>query len=448
MIKKIFLLTLFVLFFLFPSVTTAQTRTTGAITGVVYQDLNSNNLRDSLRLEPGIPGWTVFVDQDWSYSADLNELSTQTLNGPFALGLVDGVYWLRRVPTGYHNVCVISETGWTSTLPGEANCREITLSSWEIETNENYGFVEKTGINFKIDVATNPLDDSVSFPIEIKQGEVVVQSLTMSDSDEPQVFTLEPGEYQVTQIIPEASGFGLYKGECLVNDEPWSPTALALETGDNVVCTFDYRKSWLEIDVVTTPSESPEVFFIKLLQGVTELDVFEMADSDTPKSYVLTPGEYEVIQTINPSSEFGLYSTTCWINNNDQPTAVLSLNPGDVARCLFDNRTGGKINVIAFHDLSGEGMQDIGEPYLEDWQFTLYFSNGCLVENYLKTSLDTDSNGFTAFKGLPAGEYSIAAALDAHPGWYVTTGECRSLSIDNADMVKEVGFGLAEILTP
>lgn len=56
---------------------------TGAIHGTKWHDLNANGVKDSG--EPGLPGWTIFLDQNQSGTLDAGERWTTTgANGDYA----------------------------------------------------------------------------------------------------------------------------------------------------------------------------------------------------------------------------------------------------------------------------------------------------------------------------------------------------------------------------
>jgi hypothetical protein len=82
---------------------------TVAITGTVYEDANANRRRDPG--EPGVGGWTVYLDADHDGAFDAGETSATTFAG--------GEYFLRAPAPGRNYVRVIVPDGWTRTAtPG------------------------------------------------------------------------------------------------------------------------------------------------------------------------------------------------------------------------------------------------------------------------------------------------------------------------------------------
>ena len=78
-----------------------------SISGVKWNDLNKNGLIDSG--EPGLPGWTIYVDSNQNSKRDAGEPSATTAaNGSYTIsGLLSGNYVVREVP----------QVGWTQTAP-------------------------------------------------------------------------------------------------------------------------------------------------------------------------------------------------------------------------------------------------------------------------------------------------------------------------------------------
>jgi len=193
--------------------------------------------------EPGLIDWKVFVDANYNDFADEGEISTQTLDGPLNPGVLDGVYWLRKVPTGMVRVCVVPQGNWLSTFPEQANCREINLSPLTIKTGVNFGYLEVQSGTLSIDVITTPSGATEIFEFELRQQDAVLQTAALADLDEPVSFTLDPGEYQLTQNLPENSTLYPYKATCLVDGVSTDPETITLNAGESVECVFDNRQS-------------------------------------------------------------------------------------------------------------------------------------------------------------------------------------------------------------
>lgn len=90
----------------------------GRLSGVVWFDADGDGQRGPNEL--GLPGWTVFVDEDDDEVVDPTE--------QWALTTADGNYALRELAAGSYAVRARTSDGWTSTAPA-AGVHRVTLSA-------------------------------------------------------------------------------------------------------------------------------------------------------------------------------------------------------------------------------------------------------------------------------------------------------------------------------
>ena len=81
-----------------------------SISGLQFNDLNGNGALDGG--EPGLAGWTVYLDLDHDHVLDGGEPST--LSGP------TGAFTLNNVPAGNYSLTQIVPAGWEQTYPTAA----------------------------------------------------------------------------------------------------------------------------------------------------------------------------------------------------------------------------------------------------------------------------------------------------------------------------------------
>ena len=108
---------------------TAAPAAHGAIVGAVCDDFNDNGRLDPG--EPGLQGWTVYLDDNGNSALDPSEARAITdANGNFSFtNLAAGTYTLREV----------LPTGWTQTLPGGATMSySIPLGTGAGADDENF----------------------------------------------------------------------------------------------------------------------------------------------------------------------------------------------------------------------------------------------------------------------------------------------------------------------
>ena len=80
---------------------------TGSISGMKYGDLNANGVKDPG--EPGLAGWTIFLDTDLDGQFDPGETSTLTQ--------ADGSYLFSDLAPGPYAVAEVPRSGWQQTFP-------------------------------------------------------------------------------------------------------------------------------------------------------------------------------------------------------------------------------------------------------------------------------------------------------------------------------------------
>lgn len=105
-----------------------NTTTTGSISGFVYNDLDGDGVKDTN--ESGVSGRTVFIDLDNDSALDANEKSTTTN--------ASGQYTLSSLSAGTYKVRTIKPSGWVQTFPTNNFGLNVTLSSGQNSTNNNF----------------------------------------------------------------------------------------------------------------------------------------------------------------------------------------------------------------------------------------------------------------------------------------------------------------------
>ncbi len=124
-----------------PPVITIQSRTTetgvdfgnfklGSISGQKFEDLNGNKHKDNG--EPGLAGWTIFIDANNNGKLDKYEPRTHTDS--------HGNYIFKRLKAGNYTIREVLQEGWIKTTP---NPPVITIQSRTTETGVDFG-------NFKL----------------------------------------------------------------------------------------------------------------------------------------------------------------------------------------------------------------------------------------------------------------------------------------------------------
>ncbi len=84
------------------------------------------------------------------------------------------------------------------------------------------------------------------------------------------------------------------------------------------------------------------------------------------------------------------------------------------------------ISGLKFHDINGNGLQDLGETGLPNWQFQLLDSSGVLIAD-----ATSDANGQYEFDNVLPGDYSLEEVLQS--GWTQTVAP-NAINLTNADL--------------
>ena len=84
---------------------------TGEIAGLKWNDINGDGVQDAN--EPGLEGWTIYLDDNQNGQLDASETSTTTD--------VNGEYRFTGLGAGTYTVAEVLQNGWEQTYPGSNN---------------------------------------------------------------------------------------------------------------------------------------------------------------------------------------------------------------------------------------------------------------------------------------------------------------------------------------
>ncbi|MEK7263672.1 MAG: FG-GAP-like repeat-containing protein [Bacteroidota bacterium] len=162
---------------------------TGSISGLVFNDLNGNGVRDNNDVT-GITNWRIYL------TGNVND-STFTDNlGKFNFGsLPSGTYYLRQVV----------QEGWYRTLPANTDTITISLSSAQNDTGRNFGnfkygvirgtkFSDADGDGVKDTLETGLANWSIAL-----SGTATQSTLTNAEGNY-EFYTLLAGDYTVSEV--------------------------------------------------------------------------------------------------------------------------------------------------------------------------------------------------------------------------------------------------------
>ena len=121
-----------------PAAADAQTVTPGgsAISGQKFSDLNGNGVKDAG--DPGLQGWTIYLDANANGRHDPGEQSTVTdTNGEYSFGGLNAATY---------RIDEVAQDGWVQTYP-TSSAHEVVLSEDQSIVDVDFGNLEAAGVS-------------------------------------------------------------------------------------------------------------------------------------------------------------------------------------------------------------------------------------------------------------------------------------------------------------
>ncbi len=333
----------------------------GGIQGTVFNDLNADGVRAPSTipgefLEPGIEGWTVFLDLNNNRDLDPSEPSTTTDT--------NGRYSFLSLLAGDYEVVEILPTGW-DVSPLNDNKQTVTVEGGRIATaNDFANFTTLHGsISGKIwnDINRNSLRD--------------INTLT--------------GEF----LDPPLSGWQVF-----------------IDSNRN--------RAFDSSEPITTTNTNGEYFFLDLQVG-----------------------DYE-IQEVLPA---GWVPTTTY---DDRVSAIVrsGMNTAapDFANYNVTAASPGSIAGVIWNDLNGNGVRDAGDVGLAGW--TVYLdSNSDGLLSATEPQFVTGADGSYLFSNITPGTINVAVVPTV--GWRASAPivNKQTLSLRGSENRTGVDFGEAQL---
>ena len=421
-----------------------------SVHGTKWDDTNGDGVRQAD--EPGLEGWTIFLDRDGDGLLDPGELRQVTDK--------NGEYWFLGLDLGTHVVAEVMQSGWMQTYPGSPSVHTLKLSNGEIAQRIDFG-------NHRINdgqirgAKWNDLDgdgerDSnepglANWTIYFDQNQNGTldreETSTITDANGNYAFTgLAAGTYIVAEVhqtdwqqtFPQSPGTHLV----VVSD---GGTIENVDFGNHRQPTGEIRGAkWNDLDGDgERDSNEPglanwTIYFDQNQNG--------MLDRDETSTITDTNGNYAFLNLADGTYILAEVAQRDW--QQTFPTApgthLVVLNDGQAITGLnFGNRRlpTGQLRGTKWNDLDRDGTRDAGEPGIQGVTIYLDQNNNGQFDRE-ESSTVTDANGNYQFLNLAASTYIVTEVLQA--GWeqtFPTAPGTHRAELQDGETVERLDFG-------
>jgi hypothetical protein len=373
-----------------------------------FEDLNANGVKDAG--EPGLAGWTIYVDYNNNGVLDAGEPSAVTGAG--------GTYTITGTNPGTWKTREVVQAGWTNSFPATSDAfgryHEDTFTSGEAETGNDFGNwigeikIEKRDTHgniinlpgFTITVSPNPYGPGILTVVDNGSGglDPYDTDMTFGTID---LKNVPQGSYTITEIAAP-TGYIVDPTPHLITVTSSTPvvvTSIDKKYGNLEIFKFEDKNGnavydpgapWFEIPlqnwaytVTGGPTPTPGTYY-------TDVNGLILITN-------LIPGDYLVTETVQVD----------WQCTTANPQLGTVPDDGGTAHLDFGNRYIKRtLRIYKFNDLNGNGVPDPGEAGLGGWEFTISGigkrvtgSDGWIIINITLT----DTNIYTVTETLKSG---------------------------------------------
>ena len=440
----------------------------GDVRGTVWNDLNNDGILDPT--EPGLAGWTVFLDRSPANTVlDPGEPSVTTdANGHYEfLGLAAGDY----------EVTEVLPIGWdVSDVPGSDWKQTVEVVALQVST-QNFGNVSFSNGSIRGTVF-NDLNADAMRNIDATTGDYtepglsgwtvfvdlnsnnVLDATDLSTTTDPHgvynFVSLDAGDYEVIELLPDSWDVSpgtdskqtvqVQGGQQTVADDFANFTVLNGSISGTVWNDVN-RNGARDFDALTglylEPGLSGWQVFVDLNRNL-------VADAGEPTQFTNTNGEYEFldlqvgdykVQEVVPSGwevapTFDDRYTVTVFSGSNSVAEFANYNAADAGP--------GSLSGVIWNDLDGDGVRESSEPMLSGWNVYLDANNDGVL-SVGEPEMSTASDGGYRFDGVAAG--TVTVRLIPVTGWRATSPSSNNLTVTlrGGQILTGQDFGRAQL---
>ena len=452
--------------------------THGGLRGTAWNDLNFNATRDvdpltGAPVEPGLEGWTVFIDDNEDGILNAGEPVTETDAA--------GNYFFPTLPTGTHKVTQILPDDWfvvagyDNSWSLEVFVGEITIAPdfanftvlngsvsgtiWEDRFRDGARDVDLLGTFLDPGIAGWSLFLDLNRNLAFDAGEPT----TVTNSQGDYTFTdLQVGDYELFQVVPSGweptLGYDISQTVTVFSGANSRAGDFANFNLSSIIPGTIQGTVWSDLNANGVRDVSGLGGFSD--PGIAGRTVFVdlnnngLHETSEPSAITAADGTY-TISSVNPGTITILEVVPAgWSATNPSTAArtVVLRNGGTLTGIDFGNyaRQEGVISGTVFHDANANGTRDAGEPGLDGLTIWLDTNNNAALdpgEQRVTTVADQfftpaiNEAGNWEFTHLPAGAYVVRVQI---PEVLSATPEgARSFSLDLAVAGLQTGLNTA-----
>ncbi len=403
-------------------------RGTLSISGMLFNDTNGNGTKDEG--EEGLGKITLKLIRP-----DGSEDAYETKD--------DGSFEFNHLEPGDYRLTIDEPDGWIITMPKEGFV-DIPLSKSDFK-DVLLGMQSSTAKKFKIygTVFNDRNRDGKimkglglgGWDVELKRPDGSTLVTTSASNGEYEFNSLSPGKYKVTAV--KKKGWKEYSANPVPVDFKDADHKVDIGfIGDLTISGVKYNDtngdgSWdrrtLGGLLPEELSNEPGLFDWRIkIKGPGG----ESGTSTEPSGWYefdeLEPGEY----TLTEEQQQG------WVQTAPKSVSYkVTIKDDDRDDLDFGNRGALSINGTKFNDRNGNGIKDVDEPGIENWQIILTRPGG------IQETASTDQNGGYKFEHLEPGEYKVEES--PMTGWaqtYPNGGAAHKFTL-TTNNAKNVDFG-------